>query len=72
MINTPQSIFLQISEFLSEGIPAENKAAFLSETVYVNFIRMRIMATAALTIFFFLWIWDISLLIDGKWAESIG
>jgi len=72
MLNNFQSIFRRTLGFSSEKLIGENEAAFTREIAFTNFVRMRTMAKVALTVFAFLWFWDIFQFFDGKWQLSIG
>jgi len=72
MLNNFQSILRRTLGFSSEKLIGENEAAFTREIAFTNFVRMRTMAKVALTVFAFLWFWDIFQFFDGKWQLSIG
>jgi signal transduction histidine kinase len=58
-LNVKQQLGLHIGEFFVE-------------VAYINFLRMRFVSLAAMTIYILLWIYDVVLYLSGKWEVSVG
>ncbi len=72
MLKFAMSLFNWRSELSFKERLGENAHVFISEIMFINLVRLRIMSVVAFAIFILLWIWDIIQFFEGKWNESIG